>query len=260
MSIRGKEDTRARSAVVVISGATGGIGKSIGAYLWRNSWNTIGLTRHVNAPLPPGYDSMVQCDVTSPSMVESVAQHVFLRFSSCDALVIAHGYTPVTTPTVDLKPADFESVLRTDVTGAFVLAQAFGRWMIKQGHGCIVFISSLHARQTYPARVPYAAAKSAVCGMMRSLALEWGPYGIRVNCILPWQTSGSRTQQFIEKALQESGEDLLSEYCRKSPLKRIVNPIDIAKSVLYLIQNESVTGQELIIDCGVSASAWQKDY
>jgi len=253
-----KMSRKPRQGLAVVSGSTGGIGSSIVKYLAAHGWHVVGIThaRSVQKSDIPLY----KVDMGNAAHVRAVADNIAQCHGLCDALILAHGHRPVTTPSVTLTVQDFTSVLYADVIGTFVLAQAFGVAMLRAGgHGSIVAISSLHARQTYPARMPYAAAKAAVCSMLRSLALEWGPQGIRVNTILPWQVAGSRTETFVAEA-QDRGEDLAGAYLSRSPIRQFIDPLDIAKTVAWLLNTPSVHGAEIVLDGGVSASMWHEPY
>lgn len=245
---------------IVISGITGGIGGAIAAYLLASltpSPTLLGLTRRL-------LDDTGMChyycvNPADPEDIAVAAQSIFETYGPCDALIMAHGHSPVTDVTLSLSPARFTDVLQTDVAYAFLLAQTFGRQMVEQRRGNIIAISSLHARQTYPARAPYAASKAAVCGMMRSLALEWGPHGVRCNTILPWQVAGQRTDAFIAEA-RKRGENLEEAYLARCPARQFVSPEDIGRTVEWLINTPSVNGAEIVLDGGVSASMWHKGY
>ena len=246
-------------AVALVSGISGGIGSAIGRGLLQEGYTVVGLSRHAPPAASQACTTHMRCDVRDTAQVTYVARTFRAMYHQCDVLVVAHGYPPVTVPTVDLPSIAFTDVLLTDVYGAFLLAQAFGRLMLSQRHGDIVFVSSLHARQTYPARAPYAAAKAGVVGLMRSMALEWGSAGVKVNAILPWQVETPRTQALIAEA-HARGEDLQEAYLQRSPQRRLVQPEDVAQAVLALVANPACNGAELVLDGGVSQSMWYQDY
>jgi NAD(P)-dependent dehydrogenase (short-subunit alcohol dehydrogenase family) len=176
-------------------------------------------------------------------------------------LAVCHGASPQIRAALDCEAIDgLEAVWQVDVVGTLRLCQDVGSLMEQQRDGAIVIVSSLHAKMTYPQRLAYSISKASICAMARSLALEWGEFDIRVNSISPWQTSGERTQFFIDKEFKENGNDLLDAYHAKSPLKRLVSPRDIAETIIYLANNTSITGQDIVLDCGVSSSMWYKDY
>ena len=249
--------------VAVVSGISGGIGSAVGRRLLSEGYAVIGLSRDPILDAPPAaskaYTTHICCDVRESSQTLYAARAIVHYYQRCDVLVIAHGHAPVITSTINLDGKTVTDVLLTDVCGAFLLAQAFGRIMLEQHAGNIVFISSLHARQTYPARAPYAAAKAGVVGLMRALALEWGGAGIKVNAILPWQVETPRTQALIAEA-RGQGIDLAEAYLQRCPQRRLVQPEDVAQAVLALVENPACNGVEWVLDGGVSASMWYQGY
>ena len=249
--------------VAVVSGISGGIGSAIGRRLLSEGYAVIGLSRYPILEAQPAvsqaYTIHICCDVRESSEALYAARAIVHYYQRCDVLAIAHGHSPVITSTINLDAKTVADVLLTDLYGSFLLAQAFGRIMLDQHAGDIVFISSLHARQTYPARAPYAAAKAGVVGLMRALALEWGSAGIKVNAILPWQVKTPRTQALIAEA-QNHGYDLEEAYLQRSPMRRLVQPEDVAQAVLALVANPACNGVEWVLDGGVSASMWYEGY
>ena len=245
--------------VAVVSGISGGIGRAIGQRLLCEGYAVIGLSRQAPPAASQACTTHMLCDVREAAQVTYVARTFRMMYHQCDVLVVAHGHPPVTAPTMDLSYIAFSDVLLTDVYGAFLVAQAFGTLMVARGQGDMLFISSLHARQTYPARAPYAAAKAGVVGLMRSLALEWGPQGVKVNAILPWQVETPRTQALIAED-QTHGYDLQEAYLQRSPMRRLVQPEDVAQAVMALVQNPACNGVEWVLDGGVSASMWYQGY
>ena len=260
--------------VALVTGATGGIGAAVTKHLVQRGYTVIACARNAERlsilrEAAPRHVLPVQMDVCdSQSMWLQYLVDCFafykdagLESSRIDALVCCHGASPVSKPTISLSMAgDVIPVLMTDIGGTFLAAQATASYMIRQGGGSMVFVSSLHAHQTYPARVPYAAAKAAVCAMARSMALEWGPHGIRVNTVLPWQVDGGRTTRIAHATEQETGVDVIEHYKRRSPLRALIQEDDVAKSVLFLLENGSANGMEMILDGGVSASMWYQPY
>jgi len=256
--------------LVVLTGATGGIGAAVAQRFIRDGYNILAIATHVERlqilrdadpehifPLALPVDS-------SPSVWLSTLMHSFDYYEippRVDILVCAHGYTPITTPSVQISMMDeFIPLLMTDLAGTFLAAQTVAPYMQRQQQGSMVFVTSLHAHQTYPARAAYAAAKAGIGGMARSLALEWGKDGITVNTVLPWQVAGGRTFRQAHVHEQATGEDLLAAYVAKSPLRQLVTEDDVADAVAFLARNRSCTGMELVLDTGVSASMWYKPF
>ena len=241
--------------LALVSGITGTIGSAISARLLDEGYAVIGLSRTPSQDVTAAGARLMRCNVTSLADIWRIGRDV----PHCEVFVAAHGHPPITCPTLDVSCEEFEDVWETDVSGTFLLVQAVACGMVQRRRGDIILLSSLHARQTYPARVPYAAAKAAVVGMMRSMALEWGPYGVKVNAVLPWQVAGPRTTALIDGARQR-GEDLEEAYLQRCPQRRLVQPQDVAQAVLALIDNPACNGVELVLDGGVSQGMWHQGY
>lgn len=257
--------------IAFVTGSTGGIGSSVCQRLSKEGYTVIahgrdterlqilreGDPKHI---LPLQFDI---CDSQAKWLAMLVECFDYYRIDAprIDVLVCCHGARPVTTPSLQLSVShEFIPVFATDVFGTFLAAQAVAPYMIRQGAGSMIFLSSLHARQTYPSRAPYAASKAAVCAMARTLALEWAPYGIRVNSLLPWQVDGVRTQMMSHKAEQETGKDLVSAYTTRSPMRRLITEEEVADAVMFLVKNTGMNGAEVVLDGGVNASMWYRSY
>jgi NAD(P)-dependent dehydrogenase (short-subunit alcohol dehydrogenase family) len=119
--------------------------------------------------------------------------------------------------------------------------------------GSIVNIASIHATMTTAGMFPYAAAKSGIVGMTRSLALDYGPYGIRVNAICPGWTRTRLVEEWLAK--QPDPEAALRHVNEVHPLRRIASPAEIANLIAFVASDEAsfITGAALAIDGGLSA-------
>ena len=255
-------------SLAIISGATGDIGSDVGKAFWRAGYSLLCLGRtdakvgemrqwFVDRPRPHQQAHVLRLDVTQET--EYWRLHAILEHQQepVTALALCHGAAPYPGKAEygdTLRHA--QGVMDTDVFGTYRLCQAVWKYMQRGGGGSISIVSSLHARATYPHRTPYALAKSALSGLVHALALDWGKDNIRVNSILAWQVEGSRTAQVA----RSEGEDTVDLYRKKSPLSRLVDPVDVARTVLWLAECASVTGTEIVVDCGVSASMWHRPF
>lgn len=252
--------------LAIVTGATGGLGSALVAHLVAHDYQVIacGRTMAKCVALMHEYrrDQVVgYCfDFAQP---EGLASH-FAALSSMiveqggvlSLLVCAHGAKPYREPLEYVSPAIMDEVYRIDASGSFSMAQYAFTHMREHHDGAMVFVSSAHAYATYPSRVPYGMAKSAVLGMVRGLALDLGPYNIRVNSVSPWQVMSSRSTAIAG----QEGEDTFELYRQRSPMRRLVSPADVAKMVLAVADNESMTGQDVRLDCGVGASMWHRGF
>lgn len=251
------------SKLAIVTGATGGLGGAIVKELVLAGYEVIACGRDAEKMVALARESPCIIprifDLTLPEEI-TWAMEVELHMRKPDVLVCAHGATPCTAPSLSLTKENIMTIWHTDVMGAFLMSQVVGARMVQQKHGSIVLVSSAHAHATYPSRVPYVLAKSAIVGMARALAVEWGPYNVRVNAVTPWQCTGERSDAVAAHELATSGVDTLELYRQRSPLRRLVTPEDVAKAVLFCAENESMSGQEVRLDCGVGASMWHRPF
>jgi len=149
----------------------------------------------------------------------------------------------------ETSDAEFAAVIQTHVFGAFALTREAGRRMIERKSGSILFTASMASLMGIPLVVAYSAAKSAYVGMVRSLATEWGPHGVRVNAIAPgWIASA-----MLDKAL--SGDAARkAKILGRTPMAGFGEPDDIGWAAVYLCSAAAkfVTGVVLPVDGGAS--------
>ncbi|NDH55057.1 MAG: SDR family oxidoreductase, partial [Betaproteobacteria bacterium] len=152
-------------------------------------------------------------------------------------------------PSAETSDAEFAAVLQTHVMGAFALTREAGRRMIERKSGSILFTASMASLFGIPLVVAYSAAKSAYVGMVRSLATEWGPQGVRVNAIAP----GWIASPMLDKAL--SGDAARkAKILGRTPMAQFGEPDDIGWAAVYLCSPAAkfVTGVVLPVDGGAA--------
>jgi len=257
--------------LAIVSGATGTIGRVVVERLWHDGYSILALGR-----TPAKLEALQQWLTVTPHHNAQVSYVVAMNFHDADytrlaayyachrrqdgqiaLLVLCHGAAPEVMPVLSPPaPGAVDTVWQTDVRATIALCQSVGVPMTAQRQGVIVLVSSLHAKVSYPQRLAYAVAKSALSGLVRSLALEWGALGVRTNALLPWQVTGERTTRFIAAHRETTGEDLEELYKQRSPSRRLVTPADVAAAVLFCANNPALNGAEIVLDGGVSQSMW----
>jgi 3-oxoacyl-[acyl-carrier protein] reductase len=186
----------------------------------------------------------VQCDVTDPGQVEAAFAQVESSLGNVEVLVANAGITRDTL-LMRMSDDDWDQVIATNLTGAFRVARRAARAMIRGRFGRIVFISSVVGLMGSAGQVNYAASKSGLVGMARSLARELGSRGVTVNVVAPG---------FIETDMTaELGEDLVKKYSEQIPLGRLGSVDDIAGTVEFLASDAAsyISGAVIPVDGGL---------
>jgi NAD(P)-dependent dehydrogenase (short-subunit alcohol dehydrogenase family) len=243
--------------VCVVTGAARGIGEATLTYLVKQGAVAVGVDRDVELGEKVASNlgenaSFVYADVTDGDSVDAAIESVVSRHGGVHGLVNNAGvaaYFDAATMTDE----DWDGVFAVDLKGVWRCVKAVLPVMRAQGMGSIVNISSIHARMTEAGSFPYAAAKAGVCGLTRSLALDEGRLGIRVNTVCPRYVRTRLVDQFFDQqpdpaAARERVDDV-------HPMRRIVEPGEVASVVAFLLSDASsgMTGSEVTVDGGLSA-------
>ena len=189
------------------------------------------------------------CDVTDELQVRAAAERTVAELGHVDVLFNAAGITR-RVPTVEIAPADWRRVVDVDLVGTFLCCQAIGRYMVRQGRGSIINVSSIAGLGGVGrGNTAYSASKAGVIGLTRELAVEWGPLGVRVNALAPVQFK----TPFIAPILAD--EELTNRMTAKIPLGRMGEPEEIVGPTVFLASDASsmVTGHVLAVDGGYLA-------
>ena len=229
------------SRVVLVTGGSKGIGRQIAARLHRFGHRVAATYR--SGDVPQGVLG-VECDVTDPGQVETAFREVEAALGPVEVLIANAGITRDGL-VLRMSDEDWEVVLRTNLTGAFRVARRAARPMVRARFGRIVFISSVVGQLGSAGQVNYAASKSGLVGLARSLARELGSRGVTVNVVAPG---------FIETDMTaELTEDLRSKYAEQIPLGRMGTVDDIAAVVEFLVSDAAgyVTGALVPVDGGL---------
>jgi NAD(P)-dependent dehydrogenase (short-subunit alcohol dehydrogenase family) len=167
---------------------------------------------------------------------------------------VAHAGRPFGGPLAQADPADIRSVIDTNVTGTILSAQAALVSLRRSPRASLLFTGSLQSVLGRAERSVYTASKHAIAGLVKSLALEWGPLGVRVNGIAPTLVD----TPFLRQAYAQAGIEVAPALARAAeglPLGRIPTPEDFAHAAVFLASDEAraITGHLLMVDCGASA-------
>jgi NAD(P)-dependent dehydrogenase (short-subunit alcohol dehydrogenase family) len=241
---------------VLITAAASGIGLAIargfaaeGAKVHVCDINEVAL--HALKQSDPSITSTI-CDVSDRSSVERLVTDATHRLGGLDVLVNNAGISGPTAPVETMDPDAWEAVLRVNLTGTFNVTRLSIPHLKQSGSGVIIIMSSLAGRVGYPDRSPYATTKWGLIGLTKTLSIELGEAGIRVNAILPGAVEGPRLPVFEGRA-SASGKSI-AEVTKKAlanqSIKRFVDPRDIAALALFLASDSarSISGQMIPID------------
>ena len=224
----------------MVTGGSKGIGYGIALRMAKAGHRVAATYRSGEVPA----DALgVQCDVTDPGQVEAAFAQVESSLGNVEVLVANAGITRDTL-LMRMSDDDWDQVIATNLTGAFRVARRAARAMIRGRFGRIVFISSVVGLMGSAGQVNYAASKSGLVGMARSLARELGSRGVTVNVVAPG---------FIETDMTaELGEDLVKKYSEQIPLGRLGSVDDIASTVEFLASDAAsyMTGEVVYVDGG----------
>ncbi len=248
---------RFQGRVAIVTGAAQGIGAGIALRLLDEGASVVGLDRE--EPLEEPLRARIAAgaavawhvgDVTDARAGAAAVALAEARFGGLDALVSNAGVN-ANHDAATMDEAAWDAFMAVDLKAAWLVARAALPALRRRGGGAIVLVSSIQATQTLPGWFPYAAAKAGLLGLARSLALDVGPDGIRVNAITP----GYIRTRLTDEHLRREGAAALDRVLALHPLRRIGTPADVGALVAFLASDDGAfcTGGVYPLDGGLSA-------
>jgi NAD(P)-dependent dehydrogenase (short-subunit alcohol dehydrogenase family) len=192
-------------------------------------------------------------DVANRADVTRLFEEAVHALGGLDVLVNNAGIAGPTARVDEVDPEDWDRTLQVNITGQFNCARLAVRYLSESANASIINLSSAAGRFGFPLRSPYAASKWAVVGFTKTLAMELGPLGIRVNAILPGVVEGDRIRRVIGSKAQARGisyEEMQDEFLRHVSLRTAVTPQQIADQIVFLCspRGRTISGQAISID------------
>jgi len=204
------------------------------------------------AALPPGMRGSLVDAAQEPGM-ELLFAEIAKEWGGLDVLCANAGIKGPTAAIEDMDLAAWHQCLAVNLDGAMLAAKHAARLMKPAGKGVMIFTSSTSGLYGTPYRAPYVAAKWGVIGLMKTVAMELGPFGIRVNAICPGSVNGPRIDRVIDAEAAAKGmtpDAVRQGYASGTALKRLSDPEDVANLALYLASDGArmISGQALAVD------------
>lgn len=255
---------RLRDKVAIVTGGGSGIGKAIaelfaaaGAKLVVASRNLQALEQTAREIRSSGGAALaVQADLTVEEQVRHLVHRCVDDFGGVDILVNnSAAMIPDEVEVADMTLDHWNKVLGVNLTGTMLCCREALQVMMPKRTGSIVNVSSIAGVIGNPKRSPYSASKWAVNGLTETLAIEAGPHNIRVNSLSPAATRTERFEAAVRARAERFGtsfEDLMAKILSHYSMRRLAEPMEVAKAALFLASDESsaITGQNLIVSCG----------
>jgi NAD(P)-dependent dehydrogenase (short-subunit alcohol dehydrogenase family) len=244
-----------KTAVVI--GGTSGIGRTLSLGLADAGANVIASSRRQEQVDETAAEIerrgrqtlRLSSDVRNRASLEELLEASLRRFARIDILINCAGIIK-RMPTLTMPEEDWDDVLDTNLTGTMRSCQIFGKHMLEHGYGRIVNIASLNSFVALNGVAGYAASKSAVVSLTRSLAVEWAKQGVAVNAIAPGVFRTALNADLLDNTPR--GQELLL----RTPMGRFGRTEELVGAAVYLCSDAAsfVTGQTLIVDGGFLAS------
>lgn len=194
-----------------------------------------------------------QVDASDEHAVAALFAELQAEWGGLDVLCANAGIAGPTAGISDVDLSEWQRCVSVNLEGAFLATKYASSHMREQGQGAIVYTSSTAGIYGYPNRAPYAAAKWGIIGLMKTVAMELGPYGVRANAICPGAVEGPRMEGVMEREARAKGmtrDAVYAGYAEGTSMRRFVTAQDIANMAVFLGSDAArlVSGQVIAVD------------
>jgi NAD(P)-dependent dehydrogenase (short-subunit alcohol dehydrogenase family) len=242
----------------IVTGTSRGLGQYFARALARAGADLVVTSRRLDSlkPFTAEIEALgrravaLELDVRDLASIRRMADAAYAAFGTIDILVNNAGCN-VRRPALEVSWDEWNLVLDTNLRGTFFVCQAVARGMVQRGRGRIINIGSVTSVFGYAGLAPYCASRGGVKQLTMSLADDWGPHGVTVNCLAPgWFRTAQNAVLYENRAWVDYLVDRI-------PLKRPGLPDDLDGAIVFLASDASayLTGQTLLVDGGISTGA-----
>jgi NAD(P)-dependent dehydrogenase (short-subunit alcohol dehydrogenase family) len=253
---RGLFDLNGRTAL--ITGASRGLGQMFGRALANAGADLVVTSRRIDVLTPFCHEIEelgrkalpLELDVRDQYSIERMCAAALAAFEKIDILVNNAGCN-IRKPALQVTWEDWNTILDTNLRGTFFVAQGVGRHMVERRYGRIINIGSYTSVAGFAGLAPYGASRGGVKQLTMSLADDWGPFGVTVNCLAPGWFKTDLTRVLFDTP---GWGDYINE---RIPVRRPGEPEDLEGAIVFLASEVSryVTGQTILVDGGLSTGA-----
>ncbi|MDX2301805.1 MAG: SDR family oxidoreductase [Microscillaceae bacterium] len=239
--------------IAIVTGGGSGLGYAIAQKFIQNKYITllIGRTRSKLEAACEQFGANAHfevCDLADLNTLPALVGRIMQKFGRIDILINNAGIH-LKKDMIEVSDEEFQKVIQTNQNSVFALSREVAKEMLGQKSGAIINISSMASQYGIPKVIAYSAAKSAIEGMTRAMAVELSPKGIRVNCVAPGFIRTDMSSSALDKDPERKRRIL-----ERTPLGELGSPEDVAHAVYFLASEEAkyITGVVLPVDGGNS--------